>query len=211
MLIVTNGVRNAEAVKMCSLSVSSWHRCIVFAVSLSFLFVCKKKAPSKIEREEKIYFPKSLQWYILSHLFKIYRQRLRWSRMINFDHLPATPWFFLINFFFLGTPFCHVQYHMLCHERGNAIYSQKLFTLFLKKQGKEFNFHLLLEFGQMKSGKRTRGERRRKHNCIVSCSSVCTWKWGTLSRDFTYYYWLMQWSSKLKIPNFTKFVFCRLP
>ena len=147
------------------------------------------------EKREKIYFPKSLQWYILSHLFKIYRQRLRWSRMINFDHLPATPWFFLINFFFLGTPFCHVQCHMLCHERGNAIYSQKLFTLFLKKQGKEFNFHLLLELGQMKSGKRTRWERRRKYNCIVSCSSVCTWKWGTLSRDFTYYYWLMQWSN----------------
>ena len=142
---------------------------LTYVFFVSFVFLCRWE-----KRREKIYFPKSLQWYILSHLFKIYRQRLRWSRMINFDHLPATPWFFLINFFFLGTPFCHVQYHMLCHERGNAIYSQKLFTLFLKKQGKEFNFHLLLEFGQMKSGKRTRGERRRKHNCIVSCSSVCT-------------------------------------
>ena len=31
----------------------------------------------------------------------------------------------------------------------------------------------MFELGQVESGKRTRGERRRKHNCVVLCSGVC--------------------------------------
>ena len=49
-----------------------------------------------------------------------------------------------------------------------------MFTLFLKKQEKEFNLGFDVGIGQIKSGKWTGGERRRKHNCIVLSSDVVT-------------------------------------
>ena len=60
-------------------------------------------------------------------------------------------------------------------KRGNAIYSQKMFTLFLKKQEKKnLTLNLLLELGQIESDKWTGEERRRKHSCVVLCSGVVT-------------------------------------
>ena len=53
-------------------------------------------------------------------------------------------------------------------------FTAKILQLFFEKSKKKnLTFELLLDLGHMRSGKRTRGERRRKHNCIVLCSGVC--------------------------------------
>ena len=52
-------------------------------------------------------------------------------------------------------------------------FTAKIVQLVLKKaRQKNLTLELLLDLGQMKSGKWTGGERRRKHNCIVLCSGV---------------------------------------
>ena len=57
--------------------------------------------------------------------------------------------------------------------KGKCNLQLKLFNCFWKSKKKNLTFELLLDLGHMRSGKRTRGERRRKHNCIVLCSGVC--------------------------------------
>ena len=95
-------------------------------------------------------------------------QRPGWSRMINFDHLPATPWFFLINFFFLGTRSflsCTISYFRSlegkCHLQPKIVP-----IIFEKARKKNSIFFLLLELRQMKSCKWT-GTERRYHTTTI--------------------------------------------
>ena len=59
--------------------------------------------------------------------------------------------------------------------RGNAILQRKIDQIIFEKRKKKYLvLTLLFDLGQIKSGKWTGGERRRKHNCIVLCSDVVT-------------------------------------
>ena len=52
--------------------------------------------------------------------------------------------------------------------------AKNVHIIFEKSKKKEFILGFDVGIGQIKSGKWTGGERRRKHNCIVLCSDVVT-------------------------------------
>ena len=91
-----------------------------------------------------------------------------WSTLTIFlRHLDPSCWSSFLTFLE------HDSIANSCLTKGKCHLQLKLFNYFWKNQEKEFNLELLLDLGHMRSGKRTRGERRRKHNCIVLCSGVC--------------------------------------
>ena len=119
------------------------------------------------EKREKIYFSQVFTILHVKSFVQNIKTRLRWGRMINSDHLPATPGSFLMNFFFLGTSWLEIS-SKGCIKRGKCHFTAKIVHIIFKNARKnDLTLELLLELGQIKTGKWTEGERRRKHKCIV--------------------------------------------